>query len=69
MSRARKTVVAFAVFSPSGLLETARRTRDAAEDAASIIGGTEWATSGFTVEPVEVTRFTNTSASHPDMIE
>lgn len=68
MSRARKTIVVFGVFSPSGLLETTRRSRDAAEDAARILGGTEWAASGFTVEPVEVTRFTTTTTSHPDMI-
>lgn len=68
MSRPRKAIMAFAVFAKSGRLETARATKAEAEDAAKIIGGTNWQDAGFTVEPVEVTRFTTTSDTHPDMI-
>jgi len=65
MSRTR-TTMAFAVFDQSGRLQTARATRREAEEAAKIIGGTAWAEAGFTVDPVEITRFTTTSTTHPD---
>lgn len=68
MNRPRKPIDAFGVFDPSGRLETTRLSRTQAEDAAKIIGGTNWERMGFTVEPVEVTRSTTTSATHPDMI-
>lgn len=52
-----KTVDAFAVFDSKGRLLSARDSESQAEEAAKIIGGTEWASRGFTVEPVQVTRF------------
>lgn len=68
MSRPRLPIKAFGVFSPSGRLETARLAIIEAEEAAKIIGGTRWKEDGFTVEPIEVTRFTTTSITHPDMM-
>ncbi len=52
-----KTVDAFAVFSAGGQLLTAKTRQSEAEDAARIIGGTDWTSRGYTVEPVQITRF------------
>jgi hypothetical protein len=43
---------AFAVYSPTGRVETSRPTQGEAESAAAIIGGTTWAGDGYQVLPV-----------------
>ncbi len=57
MSRPRSPVMVFAVFDERGRLQTAKPTEKDANDAAKIIGGTNWQRAGFTVEPVELRRF------------
>lgn len=52
-----KTIDGFGVFDERGKFLTARTTRADAEDAAAIYGGTLWRSSGFTVDPVQITRF------------
>lgn len=52
-----KSLDAYAVFDANGRLCTARAHRAEAEDAARIIGGTDWSARGYTVEPVQITRF------------
>ena len=51
------TCSAFAVFGPTGKIETARTREDDAVAAARIIGGSNWESEGFTVEAVTVSRF------------
>lgn len=62
MSRPFKSFQGFGVFSPAGRLETAKHTEGEAEDAARVIGGTNWRTDGYTVEPVTVIRLNNNSS-------
>ena len=52
-----KTYDVFAVFDQGGRLVTARERRIDAESAAAIIGGTDWEATGYTVEPVQLTRY------------
>lgn len=71
----RRTIRAFGVLDAYHRLHTTRETQAAAEDAAKILGGTEWAADGWTVKPVTVTiagidvQAGATTTRHPDMIE
>lgn len=68
----RKTIRAYGVFDPGVNLRSSRETQAAAEEAARILGGTEWAAAGWTVKPVTVTVVDPDAViatRHPDMIE
>lgn len=66
MSRGRRRVTAYGVFSPRGTLLTSRDNRSDAEFAAQILVGTDWKTQGYAVDPITVTR---ERTQHPDLVE
>lgn len=51
------TIDAWGVFDQKGKFLTGRLVRAHAEEAAMIICGTHWASLGFTVDPIQITRF------------